>query len=194
MCLSLQIFTDYIANTFYDYASIRFNRSKMFQFCERKSTFSFKHKVIFTDKVLRYFKIDIGIIKIPRLYIFFYFTRLATVLVDALPGDPDLTPSMGEMTWSPAELVVQEYEGAACRRITASTSDSFISMAAAGNGRCVEVSNARIGRGQDRWHPQPLGFRGKLESDALRSIRVPASGRMVTVQQLANVVGPPPAF
>lgn len=101
-----------IANLYYDYVSIRFNRCKMFQFCERKSTFSFKHKhkVIFTDKVLRYFKIDIGIIKIPRLYIFFYFTRLPTVLVDALPGGPDPTPSMGEMTWSPVELVVHECE------------------------------------------------------------------------------------
>lgn len=152
-----------VANLNYDYASIRFNRSKMFKFSERKSMFLFKHKhkVIFTNKVLRYFKIDIGIIKIPRLDIFFYFTRLPTVHVDALPGDPDLTPSMGEMTWSPAELVVHECEGAGCGRITASTSDSFMGMAAADNGRCVEVSNALIGRGQKSSVPLAPRFSGQ---------------------------------
>lgn len=52
-----------------------------------------------------------------------------------------------------------------------------MSPAAMGNGRCVEVSSARI----DLRYPQYLGFPGKLDSEIHKSMSVLASGRMVTL-------------
>lgn len=69
-----------------------------------------------------------------------------------------------DVTWSPADFVVYEYEGPGCGRTTTSTSIPIMSTPAAGNGRCVEVLIARIGGRQQPPHPQHLGFRVKLDS------------------------------
>lgn len=54
-------------------------------------------------------------------------------------GSPKPTPLVGEETWSPAVLVISSETGAGCGRVTVSTNVSFMSLAAADNGRWVMV-------------------------------------------------------